>query len=113
MIKTQEFLDKAVSIDEALGAALLDHETGTCLETKGGILGLLFFPLGQMNKASRRLKPLRPADGALPLQRLNDTDLDCLSSSLGDLRRLTGRPEAELRLLTVKTGENGRRRRVN
>lgn len=36
MADIQEFLDKAVSIDGALGAALVDYETGTCLGTKGG-----------------------------------------------------------------------------
>ncbi|PQJ26943.1 hypothetical protein BSZ35_18640 [Salinibacter sp. 10B] len=36
MANIQEFLDKAMSIDGALGTALVNYETGTCLGTKGG-----------------------------------------------------------------------------
>lgn len=36
MANVQEFLDKAMAIDGAIGAALVDHTSGTCLGTQGG-----------------------------------------------------------------------------
>lgn len=36
MADVQEFLDKAMSIDGAIGVALVDLESGMCLGTKGG-----------------------------------------------------------------------------
>lgn len=36
MAEIQEFLDKAISIDGAIGVALVDLESGMCLGTKGG-----------------------------------------------------------------------------
>lgn len=36
MTDIQEFLDKAASIDGAVGVALVDLESGMCLGTKGG-----------------------------------------------------------------------------
>lgn len=64
-----------------------------------GVMGMLSFLLRQMNETARELEPLGPSRGTDALSRLRREDLRSITSSLGDLRRLTSRLETELRLL--------------
>jgi hypothetical protein len=69
-------------------------------ELTSGILGMLSLLLHQMNETARQLEPLRPSpEGDDSVDRLRGSSLRPVTESLGDLRRLTSRMEAELRLL--------------
>ena len=67
----------------------------------GDVLGLLSLLLHQMNETSRRLETLNSGHER-PVYHLKQQNLKSIAACLGDLRRLTNRLEAEIRLLHLR-----------